>query len=277
MALLSITILVACNSEPSSNPIISDQLVVNGSPVEDGIYFAMEDEFSRSGWRYTIIIEVTDGKMTHVDWNAAYYQGGKDKKTLSEDGEYGMVAYGNASAEWHEQALAVESFVLEKQNVEEIVLREDGRSDVVSGATIRLGEFVNLFNKAIDQGPVGFGKFEDGPFFVQASEPDRSGWVDQISGTVIGGRIASVYWTAVNTEYEEDKRTLSEEGIYSMTSAGAVAEWHEQAEAVEAFLIAEQSLESILVLEDGKTDVISGATMRVNTFVELLQNVLVLR
>jgi major membrane immunogen (membrane-anchored lipoprotein) len=277
LTLMSIIILVGCNAINQNTTSADDRIMFNGNPLADGIYFAMEDDYGNSGWKYTVTIEIKDGKITSVDWNAAHKQGGKDKKTSSIDGEYGMVAYGNAISEWHEQALAVEQFVLEKQSIDAIVLLENGKTDAISGATITVSVFVELANAAFEQGPVGSGLYQDGAFFAQASEASSSGWVDQVSLTVINGRIVSAYWTATHADYEKDKRTLSEEGEYLMSSAGAVLEWHEQAENVEEFLISEQSTSLIQTSEDGKTDVISGATMVVEPFVELVESVLILR
>ena len=46
---------------------------------EDGLYFAIQDEFSeQSGFKSTVTFEIKDGKFVSVDWNAVKNDGGAD-------------------------------------------------------------------------------------------------------------------------------------------------------------------------------------------------------
>jgi len=120
----------------------------------DGNYHAEEKEFT-DGWKNTVDITVKDGKIVSVDWNAINEKGGKDKKTLSKDGEYGMVAKGGAKKEWHEQAALVEKYLIEKQDPAAITYKdEQGHTDAISGATIKVKEFFTLAKEALSKGPV---------------------------------------------------------------------------------------------------------------------------
>ena len=118
--------------------------------LKDGTYTAEADEFE-NGWKDKVTIEVQDGKIASVDWNSEAEDGGKDKKTASKDGDYGMVEKGGASAEWHEQAEKVETFLVEKQDVDAIELNDDGTTDAVAGVTIKVKGFVDLVKKALSE------------------------------------------------------------------------------------------------------------------------------
>ena len=60
---------------------------------------------------------------------------------------------------------------------------------------------------------------------------------------------------------------LSEQGVYVMTEDGLL--WKEQAEALAAAVIANQSVECIALNEQGKTDAVSGVSIYVGGFVDL--------
>ena len=245
--------------------------------LKDGIYFAQEDKFSeKSGWKYVLTLEVKDGKIAKVDWNGAHIKGGKDKKTQSKEGIYGMKEKGKAIAEWHEQAEKVEAFLVEKQDVAAITLKDDTTTDAVSGATIKVGEFVSLTKKALEKGPIGAGQYKDGNYTAEEKAFDeKSGWKYTIDMTVINGYIVAVDWNGVHKDGGDDKDTQSKDGRYGMKEKGkAIAEWHEQAEKVEAFLLEKQDPAAVTLKDGGTTDAVSGATIKVNAFVELAKEAL---
>ena len=45
-----------------------------GTGYEDGIYFAQQTEFPKSGWKYNVTLKVEDGEFTEVVWNRLQYQ-----------------------------------------------------------------------------------------------------------------------------------------------------------------------------------------------------------
>ena len=129
---------------------------VTDGAYADGIYFATDDAFDvESGWKSVITVEVKDGKIATVDWNGASINAGKDKKTVSKDGEYNMVAYGKAQSEWHEQAALTEAYLIEQQNFDALNLTADGKTDSISGVSISVNDFQALVEKALAAGPVG--------------------------------------------------------------------------------------------------------------------------
>lgn len=254
--------------------------VVFEGDLEDGIYFYADSAFdANSGWKAVVTIEVAGGEIVNVDWNGAHISAGKDKKTTSADGEYNMVAYGKAIAEWHEQVALVEAFLLDSQDISALALNDDATTDAVSGVTIKVSEFVNAVNAALVAGPVGPGLYKDGHFFVEADEFGGSGWKENVSVTVINGYVVAANWNATYKDGGKDKKTSSADGDYGMVAKGnATAEWHEQAQKIEAFLVENQNIEAITIIDaDTHTDAVSGVTIKVGDFVELVKKALVLR
>ncbi len=77
--------------EETTSEESSEEMTEEGM-YEDGYYFAKEDEFSeKSGWKYTVMLEVKDGKIVTVDWNGVSKDAGVSKEEASKSGAYGMV------------------------------------------------------------------------------------------------------------------------------------------------------------------------------------------
>ncbi len=294
--LLSLTLLLglmtACgggskDNEPAANapavetPAASSNSAGTDAPAEepadeakwaDGVYYAEGDYAEKSGYKEILALKVEGGAITGVNWNALHKDGGLDKKTLSEEGKYGMKAKGNAQAEWHEQAAKLEQFLLEQQATDAITLDAEGKTDAVSGVSIGAGEFVALVNEALAAGPVEAGPYKDGSYHSEAAEFDaKSGWKETVHVTVMNGNIVAASWNGVHKDGGTDKVTRSKDGEYGMkANGGAQAEWHEQAAKAEQFLLEKQDPAAIpFNAEDGKTDAISGVSIHVNGFVEL--------
>ncbi len=249
--------------------------------LADGIYFASDDAFdAESGWKSVLTIEVAGGKITTVDWNGASITAGKDKKTTSKDGEYGMVAYGKASSEWHEQAALAEGYLVENQTLATLNTDAEGKTDTIAGVTIAVSDFSALVDQALAAGPVGTGKFVDGTFYAEeAAFNAENGWKENASFTVINGFVVSANWNGTSEATTKDKKTFSADGEYGMVKIGkAIAEWHEQAALVEGFLVDSQDFDAITLTDaDGHTDAVAGVSMKVISFVDLAKQALKLR
>jgi major membrane immunogen (membrane-anchored lipoprotein) len=248
---------------------------VGRGPYEDGHYYAVEPEFGSTGWRYSADLTVINGYIVAANWNGANRSGGVDKKTSSETGAYGMVAKGGAQSEWHEQAIAAEEYLIEKQDPTAITYTDDaGHTDDIAGVSIHVIEFFNLAEEALEKGPVALGPYTDGVYHAEEEAFGSSGWKGTIDMTVYNGRIMAVNWSAVN-EAGVDKKEASINGDYGMVAkGGAIAEWHEQAYAAEAFLLETQDPTAITYDDGGYTDAISGVTVHVNDFVALVEKAL---
>jgi len=116
---------------------------------KDGIYSAEDETFSEGGWKEKVSITVENGNIISAYWTAVHKDGGDDKYVQSENGQYGMKEKANAKAEWHEQADLVTDYLVENQSVSGIKIKDGGKTDSVSGASISVGKFVELADKAL--------------------------------------------------------------------------------------------------------------------------------
>lgn len=103
----------------------------------------------------TAIITVdTRGKITDVNLDTIYTtkDGTKtSKKALGSD--YGMygVEYGSTTGEWYQQAEALEKYVVDNQGIDKLKLDEDGKTDAISGCTIKIDALYSAINEALKQ------------------------------------------------------------------------------------------------------------------------------
>lgn len=238
--------------------------------LEDGVYFASAEEFSpRSGWKEVLTIVVKGGKVTMVDWNAANVNGGPDKKSVSKSGKYGMKAKGNAVDEWHIQAQRVEKFYMNSPQTIPNYTDDEGHSDTITGATINIGAFYDLVEKAIMIGPVGYGPYKDGNYYGEGKEfSKKSGWKDTGSFTVISGYIVAANWNAIHKDGAKSKKQQSKDGKYGMKEKGGAKEpWFKQAMAVEKYLIMNQK-------GPKGSDAIAGASISIEPLFMLAEEVI---
>ena len=237
--------------------------------VADGVYYAQEAAFAGSGWKYNVTVTVADGNVVDVNWNGTNVRGGDDKKTSSESGAYGMVAYGNAQSEWHEQAHAAEQYLLDSQTTEVNYTDDQGHTDAIAGVSIHVSEFFNLVDEALANGPVAKGAYTDGYYYAELPEDDK-GFTYLGQFQVVNGTIVSANLNAKSKDEEGNDTSKKEMGDdYGMVAfGGAQAEWYAQAEAVEAFILENQGFDVTLDAE-GKTDAVAGASIHLNQFVEL--------
>lgn len=282
---LMISMLAGCSSAPAEEPAPEEPAAEEPAveepaaeaKYEDGLYYAQEDEFSaNSGWKGAVILEVKEGMIDSVYWTAISNKGGVDKKVASKAGNYPMVAVGGAQSEWHEQAAAVEAYLLETQDPMAIEYAdEEGHTDAIAGVSVHVNDFFGLVEKAIAAGPQAPGAYTDGGYY--AEEPEFShGWKGTVNITVLFGNIVAVDWNALPEEGDMDKDAASAEGLYGMVAnGGAQSEWHEQAMLAEAYLIQTQDPAAIEYIdEDGHTDAISGVSIHVNDFYALVEEAL---
>lgn len=287
--LLTLSMAVGCSQpteEPTETPAetsteapaeVPSEAPMTEAMYEDGTYFAMEDEFADSGWKSAVILEVKEGKIADINWTAVSNKGGLDKKGASKAGYYPMVENGGAQAPWHEQAKMVEAYLLETQDPTDInYTDDDGHTDAISGVSIHVNDFYDLAEKALLAGPTERGMYKDGAYFAEVDEFEN-GWKANVSLTVLNGDIVVANWNAISEEDAElDKKTASMEGNYPMVAnGGASAPWYEQAAKVEAHLLMTQDPTDINYTDDdGHTDAIAGATIKVKEFYHLAEEAL---
>ncbi|OPA76961.1 FMN-binding protein [Paenibacillus selenitireducens] len=147
-AVSGVTITVAPFAELAEKALAAG--VVQPGPYKDGAYHAEEADFDKTGFKFSVDLTVLNGNIVAANWDGLSKDGGDTKKKLSQDGKYGMKEKGNALAEWHEEAAAAEKFLIEKQDPSAFALKDDGKSDAVSGVTITVSPFVDLATKALE-------------------------------------------------------------------------------------------------------------------------------
>ncbi len=121
----------------------------NVSSMSDGKYTVDANEYDESGYLATVTVTVSDGKVVSVNIDDID-KDKKSKKALSESGNYGMKEKGNAKAEWHEEIAVLEKHLTEK-GVKGITVDSEGKTDAISGCTISISQYLNLYNKAIEK------------------------------------------------------------------------------------------------------------------------------
>ena len=102
----------------------------------------------------------------------------------------------------------------------------------------------------------------------KADGPDDNGMTEQVTMTIKDGKITEVNWDSIGEDGTK-KSVLAETGEYVMTEDGL--NWKEQAEALANALIENQSLSFFTMDEQGKTDVVSGVSISIESFVSLAE------
>lgn len=276
-------LLAGCGSDKEADKVANDPAPAatdtketttseNGK-YKDGTYFAEGTMDEKSGWKPYVVLTVEGGKITQANWNYVSDKGGPDKKALDKEGKYGMKA-GGASSEWYEQAEKAEQFLIEKQDPAAINVKDDGKTDAISGVSIHVKDFTSLAEQALSAGPQAPGSYKDGSYHAEGEDFDKeSGWKSTVDITVANGKVIYAYFSGVNAK-GEDKQTFSKEGKYGMKAAGAQGEWHEEAIKAQDYLIEKQDPAAITLKDDGTTDAISGVTIHIKDYVTLAQKAL---
>jgi major membrane immunogen (membrane-anchored lipoprotein) len=120
-------------------------------------------------------------------------------------------------------------------------------------------------------------KAKDGMYFAQDDSFASSGWKEQVVVTVQGGKVVKAVWNGIsNIAGAADKKSYDAAGKYNMVKFGkAKAEWSAQAKAVESYLVATQDVSFAKYKDaEGRTDAISGASIHVKPFFELVKKAL---
>ncbi|SHF10453.1 hypothetical protein [Alkalibacter saccharofermentans] len=252
----------------------------NGATYADGVYFAQEDEFASSGYKYFVVITVEGGEITDAHWGGTNLKPVGNKKTFSAEGNYPMVERGGAAAEWDVQAAAAEAWLIENQDpaaFDDLYTSEEGYTDALetddgTQVSIHVIEFFELAKTALAGTPVSAGDYETPEDYVVNAVIESDGdWNNVAEFIVVNGTIVSANYNATSN-VEDQPLSKKELGAdYGMVErGGASAEWDEQAESVEAFVLETQGFD-IEFDADGKTDAIAGVTITANYFQELFE------
>lgn len=122
---------------------------------KEGTYTgSAEDIYGGQNNTATAVVTIDNaGKITEVRLDTTYTKDGvkTTKKTLGS--EYGMYGspYGSSVGEWDTQVKALEDFIVDNQGLDKIELDEDGKTDAVSGCTIKIDALYEAVSSALDQ------------------------------------------------------------------------------------------------------------------------------
>ncbi len=248
---------------------------VGRGPYADGAYFAIADEFPSTGWKEYVSFTVLNGRIAAINWSAIN-RTGDDKKAVDKAGNYNMVKFGKAQDEWTVQANRVESHLIESQDLSAITYKdEEGHTDDIAGVSIHVNSMYELAEKALASGVQEIGPYANGTYYASEEAFGSNGWKGFVSLFVSNGNIVQVYYSGVN-EAGDDKQAFASEGNYGMIKASKIdKEWHEQAQAAEAYLIETQDPKKInFTNAEGNTDDIAGVSMHVGDFFTLAEKAL---
>ncbi len=105
----------------------------------------------------------------------------------------------------------------------------------------------------------------------QAEGEESGGYKSKVTMVITNGEITEVLWDSFDAA-GNGKRELSIKGEYIMTEDGLI--WADQADAVQNYVIEHQSLSGLVTDDQGKTDAVSGVSISIAEFKELLNNCL---
>lgn len=115
-------------------------------------------------------------------------------------------------------------------------------------------------------------EYKDGTYKVSAPNYDDSGYKATVEVTVKDGKVFAVDCNA-DAKDGSTKKAYSESGNYGMKKGGAQYEWHEEIAFFEKHVV-ENGIASVGVNKDGKTDAITGCTIAVADYVDLINEAL---
>ncbi|HHW45601.1 MAG TPA: FMN-binding protein [Clostridiales bacterium] len=120
------------------------------------------------------------------------------------------------------------------------------------------------------QGSNASGKLKDGTYSATAPDFNAQGYKPTVEVVIKDGKVISVSIDEIK-EDGSTKKALSESGQYKMVElGGAQAEWHEQVALYEKAVV-EQGVENVKLNDKGAPDAISGCTITVSDYAELIK------
>ncbi len=146
LSVLMILILVGCGKKDGNVNTSDNSNAV--TEYKDGEYKAAAKDFDDNGYKSTVTVVIKDGAIQSIDCDADK-KGGGTKKADSENGVYDMKKGGSQYA-WHEEIAFFEQYVREK-GIGDLKLYPNGKTDIITGCTISVSEYVGLINDALEK------------------------------------------------------------------------------------------------------------------------------
>lgn len=127
---------------------------VEKGDYKEGTYFAsvVDDYGGQNNVATAVVVVNKSGMIESVFLDTTYTKGENvtTKKSLKTD--YGMKTYNQSAAgEWFEEVNAFEKAVVAKQGLDGITLNSDGKTDAVSGCTIKIDALYKALEQALKE------------------------------------------------------------------------------------------------------------------------------
>ena len=230
---------------------------------KDGFYFAQDSAYANNQ-KNQVVLEVTGGKISSANWNLlSLGAGSQDLKTIAKAGQVA------GAVTWAKNAATVEAFLVSGQNV-------NAASVAGVDANFNVKPFFDLVKTALAGNPVAKGAYKDGWYFALAASPDEYHTRNYALLTIVNGTIVDALWNGVlvgmPANINPSKIVTSKNNQYPMT--GAKSRWDQQAEATTLLLLQTQSPDGIKVKPDGHADGVSGVSMQVKPFLDVVKEAL---
>ncbi|HQC27539.1 MAG TPA: FMN-binding protein, partial [Treponemataceae bacterium] len=139
---------------------------------------------------------------------------------------------------------------------------KEGKTDAISGSTIVVDDFYDLVNKALKSKAVSKGPFNKDGWYYAEEDDFYQDWKDTVLVTVVNGTIVDVLWNSISSDASKKSKLVeAREGRYGMEKIATKGEWHVQAKVIEDEILKVGDPALIKVLDNGRADAVSGATI----------------
>lgn len=122
--------------------------------LHDGTFFAQTHTADNSGYIDFVEIDVRDGLITRVQWDAF----NTDRTTQNRRDAALSGAYSVSGENWATQSYNLCHALIDCQDPMLLAMKSDGTTDIISGVTVNIRTFVNLVNECIDYSRADFDK-----------------------------------------------------------------------------------------------------------------------
>lgn len=146
VTVLSAASIVGCSNSNNSTTNGNVESSQSDAAYVDGTYTKVAEE-ADNGYTSEVTMEVKDGKITSIVWDAKD-EDGNSKKEAATNGTYVMTEDG---LNWAEQSEALAQYVIDNQSLEGLTTDESGKTDAVTGVSIKINNFVEFVQDCMDQ------------------------------------------------------------------------------------------------------------------------------
>ena len=144
---------IALNSQYSSLTETDDTVIRLGG-LHDGTYYAQRQFADRKGYIDYVEIDVIDGIITRVQWDAFNI----DPTTPNRREASLTGAYTISGENWATQSYNLCHALINLQDPARLAMKSDGTTEIVEGVTVNIRSFVELANECIDSSRAGYTK-----------------------------------------------------------------------------------------------------------------------